>query len=142
MTPTDQVLYDKIKNEIYKQNPVHSAYRSGSMVKNIKRNLLKNMATKKTLYWKKPTKTGLKRWFNEDWRNQRGELGYKYKSDVYRPTKRITYKTPKTYKELGKKRINKSQNPKYRNGKFINSKTFFIRLLSYLMYPYYYERIV
>jgi len=53
MTPTDQVLYDKIKKEIYEQNPVHSAYRSGTIVKNIKRNLLKNMATKKNLILEK-----------------------------------------------------------------------------------------
>ncbi len=61
MTPTDQVLYDKIKNEIYKQNPVHSAYRSGSMVKNIKRNSQKNMAkTKNLILGKKPTKNWIK----------------------------------------------------------------------------------
>jgi len=118
MTPTDQVLYDKVKKEIYEQNPVHSAYRSGTIVKKYKEEFAKEYGKEKKPYTgKKPTKTGLKRWFTEDWRNQRGELGYKYKSDVYRPTKRITYKTPKTYKELGQKRINKARTQKYRNGK-------------------------
>jgi hypothetical protein len=118
MTPTDQVLYDKVKKEIYEQNPVHSAYRSGTIVKKYKEEFVKEYGKEKKPYAeKKPTKTGLKRWFNEDWRNQRGELGYKYKSDVYRPTKRITKKTPKTYKELSKKRINKARTQKYRKGK-------------------------
>ena len=118
MTPTDQVLYDKVKKEIYEQNPVHSAYRSGTIVKKYKEEFTKEYGKEKEPYTgKKPTKTGLKRWFNEDWRNQRGEVGYKYKSDVYRPTKRITKKTPKTYKELGQKRINKARTQKYRKGK-------------------------
>jgi len=118
MTPTDQVLYDKVKKEIYEQNPVHSAYRSGTIVKKYKEEFAKEYCKEKNLILEKnPTKTGLKRWFNEDWRNQRGELGYKYKSDVYRPTKRITNKTPKTYKELSKKQINKARTQKYRNGK-------------------------
>ena len=28
---------------------------------------------------KKTKKKGLRRWFNENWVNQRGEVGYKYK---------------------------------------------------------------
>ena len=31
---------------------------------------------------------GLNHWFASDWKNQRGETGYKYKSDIYRPTKK------------------------------------------------------
>ena len=49
------------------------------------------------------TKSGLslKRWFKEDWKNQRGETGYKKgaKGDVYRPTKKVSSKTPATFKE-------------------------------------------
>jgi hypothetical protein len=33
------------------------------------------------------------------------EIGYKYKNDVYRPTIRITKKTPLTFSELTKKQI-------------------------------------
>jgi len=55
MTPTDQVLYDKIKNEIYKQNPVHSAYRSGSMVKKYKEEFAKEYGKDKEPYTRKKT---------------------------------------------------------------------------------------
>ena len=65
----------------------------------------------------KTKKKGLARWFLEDWRNQRGEVGYKYKNDVYRPTRRITKKTPKTFKELSKKKIKKARTKKYRIGR-------------------------
>ena len=65
----------------------------------------------------KTTRKGLSRWFKEKWVNQRGEVGYKYKSDIYRPSKRITKKTPKTYKELTKKRIKKARKIKYTKGR-------------------------
>ena len=54
---------------------------------------------------KKTKKRGLKRWFLEDWRNQHDEIGYKHKSDIYRPTKKITSQTPKTLFELTKKQL-------------------------------------
>ena len=64
----------------------------------------------------KTSKNGLKRWFDEKWINQRGEIGYKFKSDVYRPSIRITRKTPVTYDELTKKELQKARNEKYRTG--------------------------
>ena len=33
-------------------------------------------------YKGKTKKQGLRRWFREKWVNQRGEIGYKYKSDI------------------------------------------------------------
>jgi hypothetical protein len=38
----------------------------------------------------KNEKEGLARWMKEKWINQRGEVGYKYKSDVYRPTVKVS----------------------------------------------------
>ena len=35
--PRDVVLYNKVKKQIYKKHPKHSAYRSGLLVQNIKR---------------------------------------------------------------------------------------------------------
>ena len=58
---------------------------------------------------KKTKKRGLKRWFDEEWVNQRGEVGYKFKNDIYRPSKRITKKTPTTHKELTKNQIKKEE---------------------------------
>ena len=74
----------------------------------LKANSLKGekYGTKKSPYLgKKNTKKGLKRWFDEKWVNQRGEVGYKYKNDVYRPKIRITDDTPITHDELTKKEI-------------------------------------
>jgi hypothetical protein len=107
MIPTDQKLYNKIKNQIYLKYPKHSAYRSGLIVKEYKKqfNTIYKNNNKLPYKGKKPTQKGLVRWFKEKWLNQRLETGYKYKSDIYRPTKRITKKTPKTLFELTNKEL-------------------------------------
>ena len=99
--PKDKELYMKIKKEVYKAHPKHSAYRSGLLVKKYKEAGGK--------YTGKKNEERLSRWFREEWKNQKGETGYKKKGDVYRPTKRITKDTPKTFKELSKKQIEKAQ---------------------------------
>lgn len=117
--PTDMTLYNKVKKELWKKYPKHSAYRSGLLVQKYKKDFNKKYGTKKSPYkGNKPSKrSGLSRWFLEDWRNQRGEVGYKYKSDIYRPTKRITKKTPTTMKELSKHRLSKARKEKYKKGR-------------------------
>ena len=50
---------------------------------------------------------GLTRWFNEEWVNQKGNVGYQKKGDIYRPSKRITSKTPITWNELTPSEIKK-----------------------------------
>ena len=69
----------------------------------------------------KKTQAGanLKRWFKEEWRNQRGEVGYKKgaKGDVYRPTKRVNSKTPTTFKELSSKEVKAAQREKASKGR-------------------------
>ena len=60
------------------------------------------------------SKKGLNRWFKEKWKNTRDEIGYKYKNDIYRPTKRITKATPITYEELSAKDIKKARRTKYK----------------------------
>jgi len=118
MKPVDIKLYNKTKKQIYKKYPKHSAYRSGILVKTYKINFKKKYGTKKSPYLgKKTEKKGLNRWFKEKWVNQRGEVGYKYKNDIYRPSKRITNKTPKTHKELSKNKIKKARITKYRKGR-------------------------
>ena len=60
-----------------------------------------NMAVRKT-------KKGLalKRWFKEDWRTPSGEKDYSKGENTFRPTKRISKDTPKTWSQLsaGEKR--------------------------------------
>ena len=69
--PTDKKLYEKVKAEIYKKYPKHSAYRSGLLVKEYKSQGGKYSG-------KENQSTGLNRWFREEWKNQRGETGYKH----------------------------------------------------------------
>ena len=83
-------LYNKVKTAIKKAYPVHSAYRSGLIVRTYKR-------LGGVYPGKKPTRTGLVRWFKEDWKSNTGKYGYTSKSSVYRPTKRVTKNTPKTF---------------------------------------------
>lgn len=115
---TDKKLYNKTKKYIFNKYPKHSAYRSGLLVQEYKKRFSKKYGKNKTPYkGKKTQKKGLKRWFSEKWKNQRGEIGYKYKNDIYRPTERITAKTPKTFKELNKKNLSKYRKEKYLKGR-------------------------
>ena len=108
--PNDPKLYEQVKNEIYAKYPKHSAYRSGLLVKTYK-------DRGGTYSGKKDKKEGLTAWFNEDWKNQRGAVGYTRKGDIYRPTKRITKDTPKTFAELSKKEIEKARREKAKTGR-------------------------
>ena len=106
----NQALYDRVKKEIYRKYPKHSAYRSGLLVQEYK-------SRGGTYVGKKPTNTGLNRWFKERWRTQDDKVGYSKKSDVYRPTRRVNKSTPKTFKELGKKKVRKAQKLKKKTGR-------------------------
>ena len=111
--PADQQLYKKIKDKVYKRIPKHSAYRSGVLVQEYKRAFKKLHGNRTPYHGKKnKTKKGLGRWFAEKWRNQRGEVGYSFKSDIYRPTRRVTKKTPTTFSELTKKQIRRARREK------------------------------
>jgi Family of unknown function (DUF5872) len=116
--PRDEQLYKSVKSRLYKKMPTHSAYRSAILVKNYKASYKRKYGNGDPYIGKKPdSKVGLTRWLKEDWRNQRGEVGYKYKSDVYRPTKRVTAKTPKTFGELSKDAIKRSRRVKAKTGR-------------------------
>lgn len=113
--PNNKILYDKVKrkaNKIYKKP---SAYKSGYIVKEYK----KLGGT----YSGNKNNSSLKRWYDEKWNNQRGEVGYKNKSDVYRPTKRINRKTPTTFNELSKDEIKKAMKQKLKYGRVKKFKT-------------------
>jgi hypothetical protein len=96
--PVDKDLYEKVKKKLYAKEPKHSAYRSYRL-----QEFYKDAFTDKYPYMDeeqayimtgKPS--GLKQWFDADWRNIRGKTGYKYKSDVYRPSVRVNKDTPVT----------------------------------------------
>jgi len=60
---------------------------------------------------------GLARWFAEDWKNQRGEVGYTAKGDIYRPSHRINELTPTTWSELTTQEIKAAKKEKAKTGR-------------------------
>jgi hypothetical protein len=91
-TPADKSLYERVKKEADKIYDKPSAYKSGYIVKKYKELGGEYLDDKKT--------RGLKRWFKEDWRDI-GKKDY----PVYRPTKRISSKTPLTADEIDKDQL-------------------------------------
>jgi hypothetical protein len=114
--PTDSKLYLQVKKKIYKKYPQHSAYRSGLLVQAYKREFKKRYGSRSPYSGKRSKRSGLARWYLEKWRNQRGQVGYQSRSDVYRPTRRITLKTPTTFSELSPRQIQRARKEKYRSG--------------------------
>jgi len=113
----DKTLYESVKKKVYTDYPKHSAYRSGLLVKKYKEAYLKKHKSKDAYKGDKDINQGLSRWFREEWKNQRGEEGYKQKGDIYRPTKKLNKHTPKTYNELSKYDIEKARKEKKKNGR-------------------------
>jgi hypothetical protein len=114
-TPNDKDLYEKIKKEITsKYKP--SAYRSGIIVQKYKSEYYKKHKNNNA-YSGNKANSNLKRWYDERWLNQRGEVGYKNKGDIYRPTIRINDKTPITIQELSQTQIKRAMNEKKRTGR-------------------------
>ena len=115
--PTDPAMYQRILKKYQKKMPKSSAYRSGLIVKDYKEQFKKKYGNKSPYNGKKTSK-GLVRWFAEDWRNVRtGKIGYQRKGDLYRPTRRITSKTPVTKGELTKAEIKKATKEKKATGR-------------------------
>lgn len=116
--PKDKKLYNTIKSRLYQKNPIHSAYRSGTLVQNYKKAFKLKYPKIKNAYNGKTSKiNGLSRWFKEDWKSDTGKYRYTSKSSVYRPTKRITNKTPKTFSELSKKALLGAKRKKAKYGR-------------------------
>ena len=114
--PRDPILYNTIKEDISNKYK-HSAYRSGLIVKKYKDEYYKKYNNDDAYIGTKPKMSNLERWFAENWRNQRGEIGYKYKNDIYRPTIRINADTPKTYNEISKSQIERAKKEKAKKGR-------------------------
>ena len=60
----------------------------------------------------------LRRWFQEDWRTPSGSKTYtKGDSGIFRPTKKVSSKTPKTYSELTPADIAKARKERRTKGR-------------------------
>ena len=91
-TVLNKKLYEKAKKQIYSKYKKHSAFRSGALVKRYKELGGKYSGNKK--------RGSLTRWFKEKWR----DVGHK-NYPVYRPTKRISRKTPLTPREISPRNL-------------------------------------
>ena len=115
-TPKDIVLYEKIKKEISDKYK-HSAYRSGLIVKQYKKEYKNKYKSDDAYIGEKPKLSNLERWFKEMWRSDSGNIGYKYKDDIYRPTIRVNKDTPITLSELSKSQIERAKKEKKSKGR-------------------------
>jgi hypothetical protein len=106
-TPANPKLYEKAKEIIYQQYDKPSAYRSGALVKKYKELGGTYIADKK-----EPT---LERWFLEKWKDVNPDKTSK-SYPVYRPTVRVSDKTPKTVKEIPKKKLQEQSKLKQKIG--------------------------
>jgi len=107
--PTNKKLYAKARAKYSSMK--HSAYKSSLVVKEYKKNGGGYSGAK-------PKKTGLTRWHKEDWRTQDGKKTYEGKKNkIFRPTKRVTSKTPTTMSELTKKQKDKAKKEKKNKGR-------------------------
>lgn len=95
--PKDKILYDKIKKQADLIYEKPSAYKSGYIVKEYKKNGGEYINDNKP--------KNLKRWFEgEKWININpllGKTGY----PTYRPTVRVNKNTPKTVEEIPLERL-------------------------------------
>lgn len=122
--PKDLRLYDKVKKLAdQKFSSKSGIYRSSWIVREYKRKGGEYIGSK-------PRSSGLKRWFKEGWvdlnrpiRNSKGKvIGYKpcgrsssedkNKYPLCRPSKRVSFNTPRTYKEIGKVSIQQAKREK------------------------------
>lgn len=113
--PVDKDLYDKIKKKITDEYKP-SAYRSGMIVKEYKKQYFLKYGNNNS-YKGNRDKSNLKRWFDEKWVNQRNEIGYSKKGDIYRPSIRINKDTPITWNELTPKQIEEAKKEKELKGR-------------------------
>ena len=71
------------------------------------------------------TKKGasLRRWFKEDWKTPKGKENYEGGENTFRPTKKVSKDTPKTWSEVtpaSKAKAQKEKNTKGRVTKYLN----------------------
>lgn len=59
----------------------------------------------------------LKRWFEEDWRTPSGHKDYSKGENLFRPTRKVSSKTPKTWSQVSDSSKRKAQREKNSKGR-------------------------
>ena len=59
----------------------------------------------------------LKRWFEEDWKTPKGNEDYSEGENTFRPTKKVSNETPKTWSEVTPESKAKAQKEKNTKGR-------------------------
>jgi hypothetical protein len=90
-----------------------TAYRSGHIVQTYKRLGGRYAGASR------PRLTGLHRWFLENWKSDTGKYRYTSRSSVYRPTRRVTKKTPVTFGELSRQKLLRAKRLKRTKGRAV-----------------------
>lgn len=100
--PLDSKLYETVKEIVYSKIPKHSAYRSGTVVKLYKKlgGRYKHVGNERGI-----DAYPLKRWFAEKWTDVSPKRVHKNHYPLYRPTRRVSKKTPLTLQEIPKRNI-------------------------------------
>jgi len=103
-TPKDQSLYNEARNFIMSKYKKNSAYASGATVKQYKQQFKKKYGSETNPYLDDGKTKNLKRWFEEKWIDINPLLGITNDSayPVFRPTKRVSSKTPTIFQEIPK----------------------------------------
>ena len=112
MEPSDPVLYARAKRYVYAKYPQQSAYRSGRLVQRYRAlgGTYKGGPGRRA-------RAPLARWFRENWKSDTGRYGYTSRSSVYRPTKRVSKATPKTFSELTPRELARAKRTKREKGR-------------------------
>jgi len=113
--PKDKNLYQQAKNKYSSMK--HSAYKSGLIVKYYKELYAKKHKSTDAYTGQKNKNKGLSRWYDEKWQTPDGKKEYSKKSDILRPTKKVSKKTPSTYKELTPKQVRDAMIEKAKTGR-------------------------
>ena len=100
--PTDQGLYDEVKDMIMSNYKKSSAYSSGAIVKNYKKQFAEKYGDNVAPYQDDNKPKNLKRWFKEEWIDINPVLGIHNDNayPVFRPTKYINSNTPTLLQEI------------------------------------------
>ena len=106
-TPSDNKLYEETKKDIMKIYKKSSAYSSGAIIKQYKKDFLKKYGPNISPYIDDNNPKNLKRWFKEKWIDVSPLIGIKGNEHypLYRPSKKISDNTPTTYQEIPLKRL-------------------------------------